>query len=112
MLVLTQPAVAMNQRPSAVTRPLSSQPLTWVLILPLFCYACNGLLWFRTSGSGDELAATYGNLASGGSGLADNVAIMALLLLTLSFPLLLRARAILRVLKSNPVFLLIPMWVS
>jgi len=112
MTVLSQNAIQVHTRASPAAKPLSSQASTWVLLAPLFCYACNGMFWFRTSGSSDDLNATYGTLASGGSGLADNVAIMAVLLLTLSFPLLSRARAILRVLQRNPVFLLIPMWVS
>lgn len=112
MSVLSQDAIQVHTRAAPAAKPLWSQVFTWVLLAPLFCYACNGLLWFRSSGPGDVLTAIYGSAASGRSGLADSAAIMAVLLFTLSFPLLSRARAILRILRQNPVFILIPMWVS
>jgi exopolysaccharide production protein ExoQ len=110
--VVVDPQLAFPIRPSSSSGIKSSplQVFTWLILGALFCYACNGTLWFRAQSS--AVVDTYGTAASGSSSKADNVAILAFLLLTLSLPLFLRARAILRTLRENPVFFFIPAWAS
>jgi O-antigen ligase len=81
-------------------------------MVPLICYASDGILWFRSQGAGDFLAATYGSLAAGGSGGSDNLIVSCILLLTIPTLLLFRLHAASLVLRRNAIFIVLAIWIT
>ena len=91
-------------------RRLAQLPSTWLLIAILAVYACDGIIW--TLGSSGSLAQTYGNLATGGSGTADNIALMLFLTVTLIPIAVLNINPILRAALNNPALVVMAVWVT
>lgn len=84
---------------------------TWGLMIPLYCLACDGLLWFRPGAGNDELSARFGSLGTGASDTAGNT-FVALLLIALLFPLVhARLPRIWLAFKTDKLFLLLGTWV-
>jgi exopolysaccharide production protein ExoQ len=89
---------------------LSSLVVTWALMVPLFCIASEGLLWFRAGGTGGELSARFGVLAANTYDTTNNVAVTLLFFAIVPAVLLSQIKAVMRLWRENLVFALIAVW--
>jgi O-antigen ligase len=90
--------------------PLSHLVVTWALMIPLFCFASNGMLWFRAGASNNALTARFGVLGSGATNTADNIAITLLLFVTIPSLLFPRAKSVVGALRKDIVFIALAVW--
>ena len=84
--------------------------VSWVLMIPLVCYAANGTWWFQGGGNSVSLGATYGVLASGQTDTANNVATAILLMVILSVVLLPKMKSLLNLCLRDRVFGTLSVW--
>jgi exopolysaccharide production protein ExoQ len=87
-----------------------SLAIAWMLMVPLFCVASDGVLWFRQSADITLMSATYGSLASSGSNSTDNAAIGALLFFTVGLAIFPRLKAVWALFRQDRVFLALMIW--
>ena len=84
--------------------------VSWVLMIPLLCFASNGLFWFQGEGN-NPLARKFGLLASGRTQTAANTAITILLLAILSAVLFPKMKSIIDLCRRDRVFAALAAWV-
>jgi exopolysaccharide production protein ExoQ len=90
--------------------PISDLAISWALMIPLVCFASNGMPWFWTGG-GSELTARFGSMASAETGTAENTAVTILLFAlvpVLVFPWM---KSVIRLCSRDKVFAAIAVWV-
>jgi len=89
--------------------PVSHLVVSWVLMIPLICFASSGILWPRAEN--DELGATYGVLAGGHTYSADNIAITLLLFAITPMLLFPRMKSIIELCREHIVFAVLAAWI-
>ena len=91
--------------------PLSHLVVTWVLMIPLVCFASNGMLWFRAGTGNNALTARFGVLGSGGAtSAADNAAITLLLFAIVPALLFPWAKSVVEIFRRDGVFVALAVW--
>lgn len=89
--------------------PISHLVVSWVLMVPLVCFASNGLLWFRASNN--ELTSRFGLLASGQSGTKDYIAISILLFAIVPLILFPKMKSVIDLCRKDRVFAALAVWI-
>ncbi len=90
--------------------PVLDLAVSWVLMIPLVCFASYGMPWFG-AGSGNELSARFGSMASAETGAAENIAVTILLFVVVSalvFPWL---KSVIGLCRKDKAFAAIAAWV-
>jgi exopolysaccharide production protein ExoQ len=89
--------------------PISSLVVSWVLMIPLLCFASNGLLWFRAGASDNELASRFGLLATGKTGTAEAITILLFAIVpVLVFP---KMKSVIELCRKDRVFAALAAWI-
>jgi exopolysaccharide production protein ExoQ len=92
--------------------PVTFFVVTWVLAIPLVCFAANGMLWFGATATHSELAARFGSLATAQTATSDNIIVNLLILSVLAILVPARLTSILQLCRTQKVFVAIGAWVS
>jgi exopolysaccharide production protein ExoQ len=84
--------------------------VSWVLMIPLVCFASTGIPWFWTGGS-SELTARFGVLANAETGTAGNTAITLLLFAFVSVLLFPKINSVVELCRRDRLFALLAAWI-
>jgi len=90
--------------------PVGYLVVSWLLMIPLVCFASSGLLWFRTGATKNDLSAAYGTLASGASGTAANAATTILLFVIVAIALFPKVKSVIALWLKDRVFAALAAW--
>ena len=91
--------------------PISPLVVSWVLMIPLVCFASNGTLWFRAAASNNELTSRFGSLGGGGAGTTDSIAITILLFAIVPAVLFPKMKSVIQLCRKDKVFVALAAWV-
>ena len=84
--------------------------ISWILMIPLFCFASDGQLWFRSGAFRSATTATFGALTGGKGDTADNIAVAIVVIGIIPILILSRFQAITRLFKKDKLFILLAAW--
>jgi len=89
----------MQSTATAPDQRVAHLAVTWALMVPMFFFACKGVLWFQSAEGNNNIGAYFSGLAVGGSGVSERLTlppilgiVFALVLLRLSSTLAVAAR--------------------
>jgi exopolysaccharide production protein ExoQ len=89
-------------------QPVSQLAVTWLLMIPLFFYACRGVLWFQSSG-GNAFGGTRYNSTGPTKGSATFIVLVSIMLCVLLI-LMTRLISVLKMCWNNKVFSLLAVY--
>ena len=89
-------------------QPLTQAAMTWILLIPLFFYACRGILWFQAAG-GNGLGSTgFGSMGSSKGG--GEVAVFLVITSCVFLCLFTRILSIAELCWQNKVFVILTVY--
>jgi exopolysaccharide production protein ExoQ len=89
-------------------QPISQLVVTWLLMIPLFFFACRGILWFQAS-QGNSVAGTGFNSMAAAKGGGEATVLVTVFLCVLLL-LMTRVISVLEMCSSNRVFLALALY--
>jgi O-antigen ligase len=80
-------------------------------MIPLVCFASNGMLWFRAVAGNNELTSRFGLAGGGEAGTADNIAITILLFAIVPVVLFPKMKSVIQLCRKDKVFAALAAWI-